>query len=386
MRKRLLASVALALLAAPVVRAGVTNPDISVIGQPLIRWTDDANSFASKRPVFDVGETEFVFDAALNPYARGFFAVSMAEGDVGVEEGYFTLLRGLPGDITLKGGKYRAGFGKLNATHPHTYPFAERPGVLAAFLPGAESFNETGLSVGWRVPVPGSWSITAYADVLQGDSFRIERTPGVAANDPLLIDPDQGDRTSEPRSAWLGRLDAFAPIGDRSGLELGLSATEGTNNVAASTRTLVYGGDAKLKLWTSPSAYLLVQGEYLQLERDIASWVGSTASYNRFTVHANGGYLFADYNWKQRYNAGVSAERYGDTSVLGAHTTSFGAFVGLALMEETTAFRLDWKRSDRSDDGTVAFGPFPSLPVSDPTQALTLRVIFSMGPHKAHQF
>ncbi|MEQ1834429.1 MAG: hypothetical protein ABL977_15390, partial [Candidatus Eisenbacteria bacterium] len=263
MRKHLLAVAALFLLASAA-HAGVTNPDISVIGQPLIRWTDDPASTASKRPVFDVGETEFVFDAALNPYARGFFAVSMAEGEVGVEEGYFSLLRGLPGAVTLKGGKYRAGFGKLNPAHPHTYPFAERFGVLAAYLPGEESFNETGLSVGWRVPVPGSWSITANADVLQGDSFRIERQVSQFPNDPGALGGESLDRSAEPRSAWLGRLAAFAPIGERSGLELGLSATEGTNNVAAAARTRVLGGDAKLKLWTNASAYLLVQGEYLQ--------------------------------------------------------------------------------------------------------------------------
>ena len=53
------------------------NPDISVIGQPFMSWNDAAGDPTRKRPVFDVGETEFVFDAALNPYARGFFDVSL---------------------------------------------------------------------------------------------------------------------------------------------------------------------------------------------------------------------------------------------------------------------------------------------------------------------
>jgi len=57
-----------------------------------------------------------------------------------------------------------------------------------------------------------------------------------------------------------------------------------------------------------------------------------------------------------------------------------GLFAGLSLMEETTAFRLDWKRLERS-------GPLPpGVTSADPVQQLTLRVIFSMGPHKAHQF
>ncbi len=35
------AALALAASVAPV-RAGVVNPDISVVGQPFVRWTDDA--------------------------------------------------------------------------------------------------------------------------------------------------------------------------------------------------------------------------------------------------------------------------------------------------------------------------------------------------------
>src|SRR5262249_36062757 len=143
------------------------------------------------------------------------------------------------------------------------------------------------------------------------------------------------------------------------------------------------GGDVKLKAWTSASAYLLVQGEVLHLARDEASWVGS--AYELSTTKADGGYLFADYNWKQRYNAGGSFEHYDDPANPGASVSSIGLFTGLALMEETTAFRLDWRRTDRTA-GTPTFAPGGSLPSTVPVNELTLRVIFSMGPHKAHQF
>src|SRR5262245_60835164 len=296
------ALLALVLVPARSAQAGVTNPDISVIGQPFVRWNDDASDPTAKRPVFDVGETEFVFDAALNPYARGFFDVTLEGGQIDLEEGYFSLLRGLPGDIQLKGGKYRVGFGKLNPAHPHTYPFANRFGVLAAYLPGVESYNETGLDVSYRLPLPGTTSVTAYGDVLQGDSFRIARTPSGSPDDPLL-GPD-GDRADEPRAAWVTRLASFTGIGDRSGIELGFSATQGTNNVAAASRTLVLGGDVKAKLWTSANAYLLLQAEYLHLGRDDAGWDPLAAAYTRTKNANDGGYFFADLNWKQRYNAG----------------------------------------------------------------------------------
>jgi hypothetical protein len=376
--RRFILCALLVLAASPAryARAGTTNPDISVIGQPLIRWTDEPGNPEQHHPVFSVGETEFVFDAALNPYARGFFTVSLAEGEVGLEEGYFSLLRGLPGGITLKGGKYRVGFGKLNEKHPHTYPFAERFGVLAAYLPGAESFNETGMDVSYRLPLPIAWSVTASADVLQGDSFRRPRAASQSPDDPLNSNPENGDAQQEPRMAWVGRLAAFAPAGDRGGVELGVSATEGTNNVAADARTRVVGGDVKAKLWTSPNAYLLVQGEWLSLDRDEAGWGGLPAGYTLASTKTSGGYAYADYNWASRYNAGGSYEHYEDPDAPDDTVDSFGLYAGLALMEETTAFRLDWRRSQRQSS-TVA---------SDPVQELTLRVIFSMGPHKAHQF
>jgi hypothetical protein len=378
------ALLALALVPAGLAQAGVTNPDISVIGQPFIRWNDNASDPTAKRPVFDVGETELVFDAALNPYAKGFFDVTLQGGQIDLEEGYFSLLRGLPGDIQLKGGKYRVGFGKLNPAHPHTYPFANRFGVLAAYLPGDEAYNETGLDVSYRLPLPGSISVTAYGDVLQGDSFRIARAPTADPSDPLNQDPVNGDRAVEPRAAWLGRLATFIGVGDRSGIELGLSATQGTNNVAAAARTQVLGGDVKAKLWTSASAYLLVQGEYLRLDRDNAEWLSPGAGYNVSTTRADGGYVFADYNWKQRYDAGGSFDSYEDPASPGQSVTSVGAFAGLALMEETTVFRLDWRRSDRT--GSPSFAPSASAIGFDPVNEVTLRVIFSMGPHKAHQF
>src|SRR5207247_7067595 len=124
-------------------------------------------------------------------------------------------------------------------------------------------------------------------------------------------------------------------------IELGLSATQGTNNVAAEARTTVLGGDFKAKLWTSPNAYLLLQRELLHLERDEAGWNSLSNVYDTRFVHENGDYLFGDFNWKQRYDAGASFEHYEDPDGPSSDVTSFGAFAGLALMEETTTFRLD---------------------------------------------
>lgn len=359
--------------------AGVVNPDISVLGQPFMRWTNDAGDDSPRRATFDPGEVELVYDSYLNPYAKGYFVTALGEEGLELEEGYFTLLRGLPGGLTLKGGKYRVGFGKLNPMHPHAVPFAERPRVLAAYLPGDEAFNETGVSLSGRAPLPGTFSLTASGDWLQGDSFRIPRTPDGSAGDPLAADPEGGDRAGEARPAFVGALSGFGSIGDRSGYEVALYAAGGTNNVAAATRTTIYDVAGKLKLWTAANSYLHVQGEILKLDREMAGRDSVAAVYTKTRIQPIGGYFYADYNFSPRYDAGLSYERFQQATTDRTWDQAVGAFAGLALMEETTSFRLEWSRL------------MPGTPPGETTapkavDTVSIRVIYSMGPHKAHQF
>jgi hypothetical protein len=160
-------------------------------------------------------------------------------------------------------------------------------------------------------------------------------------------------------------------LGEQSALEVGVSGSSGTNNVAARARTEVLGADAKAKIWTSPRAYLLLQGEVLALDREIASWTPD-GGYRVSSVTPAGGYVFADYNFALRYNVGGSFERFQAPLAGEPDVQTLGAFAGFALMEETTSLRLDWRRTSAQD--------------RDPFQTLTFRVVYSMGPHKAHQF
>ena len=351
------------LLLAPCVRAGVVNPKLSVIGQPQFTISDEEGPDRG-RVRLDVGETEIVVEDYLNPYARGSFTFAYAEEGLELEEGYVEVLRGVPLGLALKLGKHRLEFGKLNTQHPHSLPFAERFGLLAAFLPGEESLNDTGLQASLRLPAPGELSVVATAELLQGDSFR----RGL----------DEVEEETESRPAVLARLSAFSLLGERSGLELGLSATEGTNNVAAGTRTRVLGADAKAKLWRGERAYLLLQAEAMALHREDASLDPDTGHYAHDTVDPWGWYAFADYNFALRWNLGASFERFQQDDANKDWNASVGLFAGFAVMEETTLLRLDWRR--------VQPATSPGEESHDAVNTLTLRIIYSMGPHKAHQF
>lgn len=360
-------------------RAGVLNPDISIIGQPFVRWTDDAGDPAARRATLDVGETEIRFDAALNPYARGSFTIALAEEGAEVEEGFFVVSRGLPGGLALQGGRYRAGFGRLNVVHPHAYPFADRFGVLADYLPGEEAFIETGAQLSALVPL-GNAALTLSADWLQGDTFRIERESSGDPGDPLEADPESGDRADEPRPAALGRAAAFFPLADgRSGVEVGITAAAGTNNVAAAARTTLTGVDARAKFWRGAQSWLAVQGEWLRLDREEAMWDAAASAYATPAVTPQGGYLFADYGFDRRYSVGASFERWQQSTADRAWNHAFGVFAGIALLEETTTFRIGWHRLQPGRPDGASGDP-------DAVQTVTLRVVYSMGPHKAHTF
>lgn len=375
----LVAALACFTFAAAPSRAGAANPDLSVIGQPSARWTDDPADPGRRRFRLDAGETEFVLDAALNPYARGTVVAALGEDEAGIEEAYFAMTRGLPLGLAIRAGRYRAGFGRLNAVHPHLYPFPARPRVLADYLPGEESFAETGLQVSALFALGGDAALTLSADWLQGDSFRRARVTSGAPDDPLELDGD--DRAGEPRPAALGRAAVFVPLGGPSGLELGASAARGTNNVAAGARTTLAGGDAKLKWWRSSSSYLLVQAEALWLDREDASWDGPAGAYRRSNGRGSGVHVHADYNFARRYNAGASVERWSDPQAADAPSDAIGVFAGLALLEESTVFRAGWERWRPG----AARGP-AGFEHPAPVHTFTLRVAWSMGPHRAHQF
>jgi hypothetical protein len=332
--------------------AGVTNPDISVIGQMRTFITDDLADSNRNRAQISFDESEVVADAALNPYAHGTFVFSIADRSIEVEEGFLQIVRGLPNGLAFKAGKYRVGFGRLNPTHPHAYPFINRPRVLAAYLPGDESYNDIGGQLSYRLPLPGDLSSTLATDVLQGGTFH------------------PGESVSRP--AWVARWANFFTLKDPSSMEIGISATEGTNDVLHATHTLIYGVDAKAKLWFSALNALILQGEFLALDREQASVDTITGAVSKSHIRPMGGYIFADYLWHKRYEGGVTYERFQRAQPDKPWDQAVGLFAGFSLMEETTLFRLNWNRY---------------FPGGGPASNLyTMEIVWSMGPHKAHQF
>ena len=302
--------------------AGVTNPNISLIGQFSGAYTDDRESESSKKPTMELGETELQFDAALNPYFNGLFVFSLSPDETEVEEAYVTMVRGLPFNMALKGGKYRAGFGSLNQAHPHTYPFIRTPRVMdpgaAKLLPGEESFNETALEASSLIPVAGSYSILVSGDILQGDSFHPDSTAA-----------DFG---------WLARVANSFVIGDKALSEVGFSMTQGTNDPAKKTKSLIMGVDLKSKITVSPTLKLIVQSEFIYKNAKHSDLLNTVTHEKR-----SGFYTFADMRSAKHINGGILYEQYQDPDDDNKTNRAIKPYIGYAVLEESTLLQLTWE-------------------------------------------
>jgi hypothetical protein len=334
-------------LSVPAARAGAVNPDISVIGQVIYKYHDDRSAGGARKPTLDLGETEIVFDSYLNPYAKGTFVFTAGQDGLGTEEAYLDVIKGLPDGLALRGGKYRLGFGKLNPAHPHTYPFIEAPRVMGAMLPGEDGLNDIGTRASYFLPVP--WASELSADVIKGAAFH----------------PDE----TAPAAGWLSHWNNSLLLGDATPLDVGVSAAQGTNNVQWATKTTVYGADIKTKIPFSSLTNLTLQGEYFCNNSGVVvdTTTGETSHMGR-----QGFYAFADLRFRQRWNAGLIYDQYNPVGNSSLTNRSVKAFAGFSLLEETTLLRLTYER----------FKPENSTAV----HTVMFQVLFSMGPHKAHQF
>ena len=335
--------------------AGVVNPDISLIGQLRPGWTDDPTSVDKNRPTLNLGEAEVAADAALNPYASGTFVFSFADGQAEVEEAYLRLDQALPWGLALKAGKYRAPLGKLNPTHPHAYDFIDPPHILessSGLIPGEESWNEPAVELSALLPGIATWAPVLSVDVQKGAGFRTSQDTA-----PALSDYDSEREKTD--LAWLVHLSNGFTIGDGLAGDLGFSLSQGTSNVERDLKATIAGADLKLKFDLGEGYRLAWQSEAIwrhddHAERDRLGWVSIL-------------------DWTRgRWNLGGLYEQLSFPSLGDVDDQSAKVFGGFSLLEESTLFRLAYER--RWQTGI------------DPVNTVSAQILFSMGPHKPHQF
>lgn len=322
--------------------AKALNPDISLNGD--FRGSVGHNP-VSPVPSLEMHEVELGLQSVIDPYARGDVFISFGETGVSVEEAFLTFTA-LPGEFVAKVGKMRADFGKVNPTHNHAMPWADRPLVTENLVNGEDGINDMGLSMSRILPAPGDLFLEATAQVFRGDS-------------PNLFKASQKSDVS-----FVGHLRGYEDLTENSNLEVGYSYAQGHNELGHAFLTRLHGVDVSLRwkpLRRSIYNSFLWRTEFVWSQRD------QLPQQER----AFGCYSSLDYRLNQRWTVGARydwSQRATDSSQLDRG----GSLILTYWMSEFSQVRSQY-RFVRYDGRQNA-------------NELRLQLVFVMGAHGAHPF
>jgi hypothetical protein len=392
------------LLIMSVSASALVQPDISAIGDFRAfagNWKDSTGAKSPKNGNLNMSfnELEIAIAGYLNPFAKAWVTVSTPGDGFEIEEAYATIFKGLPLKSELRMGQFLVDFGKLNTNHAHAFPFVDRP-VSHRVLLGGDGFADQGFN--WNFLLPTNFYSKVSLSVLKGKIFET----GDTSSDPL-----EGRNTQQP--IYNGHWNLFLPIGEKGDMDVGVSGlfgrykgknAYGTGDEAHGFRNLnaaMFGLDAKYKIKWSDYTSLVAQGELISNRRDIFS--------DKFETISNyGAFGFVDYRFRKRYNVGFMIDRapgiYDNTAddyeqnVPDSRsntsraafdsknsTTVYSVYTGFSLLEETTLFRLVGRYATYNiADPSRLVDPTVTSKPSEFT--IVLQLIWSMGPHKAHEF
>jgi hypothetical protein len=329
------------------------NPDITVITDFRAFVHNQENQSTEKNKLnFDLHEMELAVQGYLNPYSRAdiFIAKHGLTGDVEIEEASASFIRGLPLGLNIKVGKYLVDFSKLNTSHPHTYPFIDRPLLHTAYF-GEDGWNDIGVQASILLPTGSVYTLLS-VNVLQGNFNH--------HHDESDVEEEETE-SEKTKPAFCSRLSSHWALAEHANCELGVSAGHGVYDVHEQLSFDCLGADIKIKWRPNQYRSLTLQTEALYEDRDAA------VSNN---VHSAGFCSSLNYQFQQRWNIGATGEWLQLPGEQHELRQQVGIFIGFAPMEESSVIRLLLCRQRLPQTVHLAM----------------LQVLFSLGPHKAHQF
>jgi hypothetical protein len=318
------------------------NPAIAVIGNFLAVTGDNP---VEDTPSFEMRESEFSFQAVVDPYAKADFFVSLSSDEVELEEGFITFTH-LPADLLVKVGKFKAQFGKINLMHLHVLPWVDEPLPVVNLLGSEEGWSDAGVSVSRLFPLPSDTFSELIVQVFRGE---VEGLFEAESNSDL---------------AYLAQYRLYRDFGDDHNVELGGTWGQGFNGTAEDAKTsltnvhLVYRWRP---LSGKPHRGFILRSEYYWSDREQLEG----------DQKATGFFVAGDYRLGQRWFAGARYE-FSDHADDAALRDEGGALTLTFWPSEFSQLRgeLRQRRYAGGIEATEAF----------------LQLQFSIGAHGAHPF
>ena len=204
---------------------------------------------------FNARNAEIALDGAVDPYFQGFANIVLKldnnnETEIELEEA-FLQTTSLPYGLQVKGGQFFDAFGRINATHPHVWEFADAPLVNGRLL-GPDGLRGVGAQVSWTLPTPWYAQLIFAVQNGRGGTGYSFRNPG---EDGLIFDRITIDRDASALHdmLYVPRLETSFNPSDTQTVLLGASGAFGMNDTGTDNHTQIYGADFLYK-WKSSHA------------------------------------------------------------------------------------------------------------------------------------
>ena len=280
---------------------------------------------------FNFRSAELGLAASVDPYARMYSFIVGSNNGVEVEEAA-AITTSLPWNLTAKGGRFFADFGRFPKYHPHELPFVNQPLSIQRMV-GGES-QADGAEVNYLFPTP----------------FFLRATFG--GYNKIGADNEQVDNL-KPRAAsrftYLGRLNTYFDLTDNHSVELGTS--------------LAYTPSVRLQGDASGGDRILGGVDLTYRYQPLASTV-----YQGFTWGSE------FYNNSQRFPFDIEVPNPDDPSILETQTVgkrrrSYGgySYAELKLNKNwATGFLFDYAPIvDNPSQRTLSYSPYVTWNISE---------------------
>jgi hypothetical protein len=235
---------------------------------------------------FTLKNAELFISAPIDPFLRGYVSIN-ASSDEGfdVEEAAL-ITTSLPANLTVKGGRFFAEFGRLAHWHDEALPFVDRPPSIDRLI-GGESGAE-GVEVSWLAPL---------------DAF-IQATGGVYNSVGEMDEEDFFGRRSFNELNYLGRLHTYADLTDDWNVELGATWL----GVPQDHDRNLYGVDVTVR--HQPGTQTAYQGlvwgtELLWNDQRFKERDDDGTVVDRRSLNRQGAYTYVEAFFVRRFSAGA---------------------------------------------------------------------------------
>jgi hypothetical protein len=289
---------------------------------------------------FEFRSAEIGISGNIDPFARAYGIINGTPDGVEVEEAAI-VTTALPYNLTVKGGRFFAEFGRLSTFHDHDLPFVNRPIVLDRYI-GGES-QADGVEVNWLAPIPHYLSFTLGAyNKIGAENDRVDNN----------VPRDISEFT------FLGRAHTFFNLTDSIGLDVGASDayTPEVRGQGLKPRNL-FGVDLTLRYTPlSQAAYRgFVWGTELLVNHEARPGITPTedSPNQRFRLRDSFGlYSYLEARLTRRYYPGVLYEYVQDIDRPSLSTWAISPYFTIWL-SEFQRLRLQYTHLDgntRPDD------------------------------------